>query len=619
MNNRLILPATLLLFICSHLQAQVRKVATLESPGSSTRIEVGIRNGQQLVYRVTFNQKPAVNWSVLGLNLRNDHTKQVIGAQAGKIRSNRSSFQWPLGESSTIDNSYNALTINCKTQGLPYQLLLRAYDGSIAFRYRVSFLNKAIRLEEELTEYNLEGRSTVYQYHEESIFRPLQVDSLSGICDQPATIKQRNGLYLSIGEADNRNYTKCVFIHGVQPNSIRYQFYTDTIRHGGEPKRDTLVMFKDSLLSPWRTISVSSSAVGLHKFSQLNLKLVESTKTDLGSIRPGKVFRVPISTEGALEGVDFASSMNFQYIMLDAGWYGAEFRTTSDPTHPIPQVDIPRIVEHARSKDIGVILYVNYVGLRAKLDTILPLFKKWGVSGIKFGFVDGGTQDGLSWLNQAVKKVNDYKMVLNVHDHYKPTGTSRQYPYHLSQEGIRGDENSPDAFHNMVLPFTRYLAGPADFTFCFPNAKNDFAKNIKVSKCQQLALTVIYFDPLQAIFWYGKAADYQINEEIEFFKYVPTVWDESRYLEGEIGEYISVARRKGDTWYMGNATGLSARRSIIPLSFLASGKKYVATIYEDGDQKKVVKRGVSVNSKFKLEVNLEAKGGQAVIIRPAIK
>lgn len=124
---------------------------------------------------------------------------------------------------------------------------------------------------------------------------------------------------------------------------------------------------------------------------------------------------------------------------------------------------------------------MNYVGLKKYLNTIIPLYKKWGVAGFKFGFVDGFTQVGLTWLTSAIKKVNDAGFILNIHDNYKPTGLSRTYPMLLTQEGISGDENSPDAFHTMTLPFTRFLAGPADFTFCYPNSKNRFTKNLKVS------------------------------------------------------------------------------------------------------------------------------------------
>jgi len=205
--------------------------------------------------------------------------------------------------------------------------------------------------------------------------------------------------------------------------------------------------------------------------------------------------------------------------------------------------------------------------------------------------------------------------VLNVHDHYKPTGLSRRYPNNLSQEGIRGDENSPDAFHTTVLPYTRYLAGPADFTFCFPNSRDNFTKNLKVSKAQQMALTVIYFDPLQSIFWYGRSGDYKDEKEIEFFRYVPTVWDESQYLAGEIGESVSVARKKNGVWYMGSAAGLQDWTTSLKLDFLDKRKTYVATIYEDDGNAGIRSREIMVKKGDSWPLQLRRKCGQAVILR----
>jgi alpha-glucosidase len=277
---------------------------------------------------------------------------------------------------------------------------------------------------------------------------------------------------------------------------------------------------------------------------------------------------------------------------------------------------LQEVVKYGKSKGIGVILYVNYVGLRAKLDTILPLFKKWGISGIKFGFVDGATQNGRTFVTSAIKKVNDSGFILDIHDNYKPSGLSRLYPALLTQEGIRGDENSPDAFHTTVLPFTRFLAGPADFTFCFPNPKNNFSKNLKVSKGQQLALTVVYFSPLQAILWYGNPNDYTNEEEIEFFKYVPTVWNESHYLTGNIGVNISVARRSGSNWFIGNAAGPEEWKDTLKLDFLSRGKIYNATIYEDDNSGGIRKRYLKVKKDDLFVPEIKAGGGQALLLEP---
>ncbi|GAA4311156.1 hypothetical protein GCM10023143_20110 [Compostibacter hankyongensis] len=314
--------------------------------------------------------------------------------------------------------------------------------------------------------------------------------------------------------------------------------------------------------------------------------------------------------------IDFAAKHNFQYILFDAGWYGKEFNSISDPTTYIKGLDMPAIIKYGKSRHIGVILYVNYVGLRKYLDRIIPLYKEWGVAGMKFGFVDGMTQEGISWLASAVRKATDAGFIIDVHDNYKPTGLSRKYPAWLTQEGVRGDENGPDAFHTTTLPFTRFLAGPADFTFCYPNATNSFSKNLKVSMAHQLALTVIYFSPLQSMFWYGKPEDYTNEKEIEFFKYVPTVWDESHYLAGEIGKYISVARRKGNVWFVGNAAGLEDWDGAIKLDFLKANIIYEAAIYEDDGKGGIGKRIIQVKKGEDLPINIRAKCGQAIIMRP---
>lgn len=355
----------------------------------------------------------------------------------------------------------------------------------------------------------------------------------------------------------------------------------------------------------------------MHAFSQLNLKLNPPPAYGIPAfIKPGKLIRSQLRTQSGIDCIDFAAKHHLQYIMFDAGWYGAEFRSSSDPTKVIPEIDMPKVIQYGKEKGIGVILYVNYVGLKAKLDTILPLYKEWGVAGLKFGFVDGLTQDGLTWLSAAIKKVNDAGFILDIHDNYKPTGLSRTYPVLLTQEGIRGDENSPDAFHTTVLPYTRFLAGPADFTFCYPNAKNRYTKNLLVSMGQQLALTVVYFSPLQAMFWYGVPTDYTNEDEIEFFKHVPTVWNESYYLAGDIGKGISVARRSGTTWFIGNAAGLDDWSTSVKLNFLQKGKTYTATIYEDDETlKSIRKRTITVKRGDVLPVSLKGKTGQAIIIQ----
>lgn len=612
--NGLRTPAFLLfLFIGMNFcgNAQVGNIYKALSPDKSTSFEIKTASGQ-LLYRMAFAGAAVTNWSPLGLQMAGV-TAAPISIKDKQERSNKEQFAWPLGESDTITNNYNELRLSCNVGNVPFLLTSRVYNGSVAFRYELPALALSVAegsasvttIQKELTGFNFTTAYTLFQYHHETVFSPVSMDTFNTPCDFPATLTN-NRLYISVGEAGNTGYTKAELKRGTVPHSLAVAFV-----------RDPVVQVTGDFVSPWRTICVAKTAIGLHEFSQLYLKLNPPPSNGVPAwIKPGKLIRAQLNTQSGLDCIDFAAKHHFQHILFDAGWYGAEFRSSSDPTQAIPQLDLPKVIRYGKEKGIGVILYVNYVGLKAKLDTILPLYKQWGVAGLKFGFVDGFTQQGLTWLHAAIRKVNDYGFMLNIHDNYKPTGLSRTYPALLTQEGIRGDENSPDAFHTTTLPFTRFLSGPADFTFCYPNAKNKFAKNLKVSMGQQLALTVVYFSPLQAIFWYGQPNDYTNENEIDFFKHVPTVWNESRYLAGDIGKNISVARRSGDTWYVGNATGFGSWKTDLPLQFLTKGKTYKATIYEDDGNASIRTRVITVKKGDVLPVSLAGKTGNAIIIEP---
>ncbi|MEO6520034.1 MAG: glycoside hydrolase family 97 catalytic domain-containing protein [Mucilaginibacter sp.] len=627
-NNKIVCRIILLslflffmIFIPVKAKGREKVIAEVTSLDSKSKATFALNEQNQLLYRLSIGGKTVLNWSRLGLET--DQLKMDLGISiesVDKIK-HTETFKWPLGENSVIENYYNEIILNCRTSDVRYMIIARMYNGSLAFKYICKDLKgRQVRLKQELTTFNLTVPFTIYQYHEESIFRPLLIDSLQSTSDLPSTLAV-NGGFISIGEAENRNYTKCVLVKGTTKNSLKLNFYTDTLYRDHKVSHiqiDTLVLFKDSLVTPWRTISYANSAIELHNFSELNLKLVTPLNQEVPlNIKPGKVFRVQLSTQAAMDGVDLAAKMNFQYIMLDGGWYGSEWNMSSDPTQPIPAIDMPKIVSYAKDKGVDVILYVGYNQLRTRLETFLPVFKNWGIKGIKFGFVDGGTQKGLSWLDSTIAKVSAYGFVINVHDHYKPTGLARRYPFQLSQEGIRGDENSPDAFHNTVLPYTRFLAGAADFTFCYPNATNAYSKNVKVSKGQQLALTVVYFDPLQAMFWYGRPLEYDPEGiDVEFFKYVPTVWDESKYLAGDIGKSITVARRKGDVWYLGSVSGLTDQSTQIKLDFIEKGKKYDMVRYKDDGKRGIQKDHAQCKFGDSLQLSVSAKGGEAIILKP---
>ena len=338
-----------------------------------------------------------------------------------------------------------------------------------------------------------------------------------------------------------------------------------------------------------------------------------------------------VSTNGAKRCIDFAVEHKLQYIGIDWGWYGIErlFSSDASKVDVAPQVnsdrdfDLPEIIAYGSERNIGVFLYVNQRALLKQLDELLPLYQSWGVKGIKFGFVQVGSHRWSVWLHEAIKKCAKYNLLVDIHDEYRPTGFSRTYPNLLTQEGIRGNEEMPDATHNTVLPFTRYIAGAADYTISYykkPGLGDFHGKMIKTTSAHQLALAVIYYSPLQFLFWYDKPEDFQGEPEIEFFEQVPSVWDDTKVLNGEIGEFVTIARQSGEQWFLGSITNNESRILGIPLSFLPEGECFQATIYSDDpavvSRAKVKVSSLKVDSSVVLHVELAPSGGQAIWIKP---
>ncbi|MBO9729789.1 MAG: glycoside hydrolase family 97 catalytic domain-containing protein [Chitinophaga sp.] len=597
------IPGLTCLLLHGPLSAQ--KIYSITSPGNTTVLSISAPGGKP-GYQLSFKGKKITGWSALDIAIDGVSLSNAKITRYDKPVRHQESIATPLGEQDTLFCIYQQAKLYLKTTaGLPVIIDFRVMDSSIAFRYTVAVADTMQHRLREFTTFSFPASPLLYQYNEESIFTPTRADTFRTTTDLPVTMESA-GNYYQVGEAVNLNYTKAELARGIDGNTLMIKF-----------PRDTAVLFHGNIKTPWRTLSVATSAIALAHCRSLNTKLADAPGPgDFSWIKPGKLIRAQLNTQSGLDCIDFAVKHHFQYIMFDAGWYGAEFRSSSDPTQVIPAIDMPKVIAYGRKHQVGVILYVNYIGLKAKLDTILPLYKQWGVAGLKFGFVDGLTQSGLTWLSQAIKKVQQYGFILNIHDNYKPTGLSSTYPALLTQEGIRGNENSPDAFHTTTLPFTRYFAGAADYTYCFPNSKYDFSKHIKVSKGQQLALSVVYYSPLQAIFWYGQPNDYTNEEEIEFYDYVPTTWNESHYLAGDIGKGIAIARRKGDTWYLGCAAGLNDWQAELKLSFLKPGVSYIVTVYEDDGNQSIRKRTMRLTSGDRVPVKLLAKGGQAFIFRP---
>ncbi|WP_146900163.1 glycoside hydrolase family 97 protein [Adhaeribacter aerolatus] len=582
------------------------------------------KNG--LVYSLTYAGKPVI--SNAGLQLRLKGMPRFM--QNLKIIETHTATQdttWTpvYGEQNKIRDHYQELVLDLQStseKNRYFQVMVRAYNEGLAFCYRIpeqlSFQNFEIIAEK--TEFSLPAGTQAYTAaHSQAEYKLQPLENWSGTTERPLTLVLPNKLYASIGEAALVNYTRMKLALQA-PNVLVSEL-------------DGPVLETSPFATPWRVIMVAEKPIALLQHNAIFLNLNPPSRLkDTIWIKPGKVIReTTLSTAGAKSLVDFAAQQGLDYIHFDAGWYGHENEIASDATkvnvdprrNPKNDLDLQEAIRYAKSKNIGVLLYVNHRALERQLDAILPLYKSWGVAGIKFGFVHTGSHRWTTWLHDAVKKCAEYNLMVNIHDDYRPTGFSRTYPNLMTQEGIRGNEEFPDATHNTVLPFTRFLAGPADYTFCYFQREEFGFKGrvLKTTPTHQLALPVVYFSPLQWLYWYDTPSRYQGEPELAFWKTMPTTWDETKVLQGEIGQYITVARRRGDEWYVGTITNNDARTLQIPLTFLEKGRKYTAEIYEDGGAEIKTRTHVKgttqmVNSKKNIKVVLKPSGGQAIRLVP---
>ena len=572
----------------------------LHSPNGKYTFVFEQKEGR-LVYHLDFAGKQVVEEGELGVQVDNHLVESAMGIPVDTCllwtkgmeviqvdrTTNDDSWNPVYGEYSSVRNHYNEMTIHLtkggshdnsnngynKRQQYLFDVIVRAYDEGVAVRYHFPEATNGLfmHITDDNTSFRFAPGTVAYHYawaqsHATRVKLLKTETAWKEEAERPLTLRLANGLYVAVGEAALSDFVRGK-LRLKDDHELQMALFDSA---------DIITAYD----MPWRYIMVGERAVDLINQKQLVLNLnLPCQLSDTSWIRPGKAFRVcRLDMKTCMESVDFCVDRGLQYIELDAGWYGPEMKLSSSAQKVSEDrdIDMPKLCAYAKSKGIGVWVYVNQRALYQELDQILPLYEKWGISGIKFGFVQIGSQQWTTWLHQAVKMCALHHIMVDIHDEYRPTGWSRTYPNLMTQEGVGGNEEMPDAEHNTILPFTRFLCGPVDYTPCYFNGR------VKNSKAHQLAMPVVYYSPITFLYWYDLPSAYHGEKELDFWKHCPTVWDESKALQGEIGEYIVQARRSGDEWFVGAMTGLQARDIILNTSdFLQKGKKYRVEIYED--------------------------------------
>lgn len=593
------------------------------SPDNSVGLSVYTVNGQ-LKYEVTYKGKPVILESSLGI----DGWKENMEIE--RIDSVSVNQDWhPIyGERSVVNDCYKGYTYTLKRKGHGDRLALivRIYNSGVGFRYK--YLHGSyLRITEEFTTFTVpENTYCWFAPFAQAEHKRMLVKDWPGEAERPLTLQLGNGLYASLAEAEMVDYSRTKFVvRKGESNVIRCKMY-DAV--------EDIAPFE----TPWRVVMVAESPKDLINNNDLILNLNKPCQIeDTSWIKPGRIIRtVSLTTDGAKKVVDFAVKRGLNYIHFDSGWYGSEISKESDPRKsdvdpqrcPVNDLDMPEVVRYAKSKGVGVWVYVNQRALSAYLDEILPLYESWGIAGIKFGFVHVGSFRWTTWLHDAVKKCAKHHLMVDIHDEYRPTGFSRTYPNLLTQEGVRGNEEFPDGVNNTTLPFTRFLCGAADATVCYyhrkelkPGLEKGLnARSLLNTACHQMALSVINYSPLQFLYWYDTPEDVKDEPELFFFDNLPTTWDDSKTLDGAIGEYITMARRKDNVWYVGCLTNNDARKLNVSLDFLEEGKKYELTMFTDGGEKVKTRTHVAIDTKkvtakTNLKLSLLPRSGVAMIIK----
>lgn len=597
-----------LLFPFPHLsRAATAGQWTVESPGGDVVLSVSLQDG--LAFSVSYGGSEVAEAGPMGLSLAVGNKLQGATLAGTRTVESRGVMRTSLGEWAEHSDWYNELVVDMRQGDDALSVAFRAYDEGFAYRYvakraagvSVTADLAALTMRRPLTYWSETGTESGYVERASGA-------SFTTLAPMFATSKD---LSVVVGEAGNQAVASQM--------SMKVNKGVVTFVQEAQTAADSLVM-------PWRVVMLSKTQIGLMGASYIMRSLCPETEADAAWIRPGKVLRSletgtdEFHTDSVVRAIDFAKSIGCSHVLLDAGWYGLgysqEKNRNSIPTQPRPTLDITRVVDHGRKNDVGILLYVNKVAWdNYNIDNTLDTYASWGAAGVKMGFVDGVTQRGMETVYKVIRGCADRQMVVNVHDNYRPTGTERTLPNLLTVEGVRGDENNPDAAHACRLPFARFLCGPADFTFVFRRPGD--ATNRRRTRGQQLGLMVAYFSPLQHVLWYGRAWQYAGKEDqLEFIRLCPTVWDETVPLKGEFGKYVSVARRRGDTWYVGVATD-EARSLRVPLDFLPAGQTFDVTTYEDDGTEGIRRSAMGGATCFsELNFNILQSGGAAAVIAP---
>jgi alpha-glucosidase len=638
-----------LIFISCVVLAQPAKTYQVKSPDG--RVNITISAGETINWAVDHDGTEVITPSQIAIDLANGEILgKNVSVKKAVAASVNETINTPIYKKDKVRDNYNQLTLTFKGG---YGLIFRAYNDGAAYRFVTQRQGDLTIINEEAN-FNFKNDEKAFlpfvnDYRNKDKFNTsfeshYDYVSLSGIKKDtlaflPVLVNLEKGKKAVILEADLQDYPGMYLTpgNGTNLHGVFAPYPTEEtisrINYVVNKRGDHIAKTNGTRSFPWRVVVISTEDRQLADNDMMQRLAEPSHIADYSWIKPGKVawdwwndwnithvdFKAGINVPTYKYYIDFAAANKLEYIIIDEGW-------SDDLDLYKTKLDIQQIVDYGKQKNVGVILWSTWYAITRDLDGLLTKYANMGVKGFKIDFIDRDDQKTVSSLYEIARKAANHHLLVDYHGMYKPSGMQRTWPNVINCEGVKGLENMKWGTDNqpgydVSLPFIRMLAGPMDYT---PGAMRNASKAAfrpinsnpmsQGTRCHQLAMYTIFEAPLQMLSD-NPTIYMREKESTDFIAAIPTTFDATAAIDGKVGEFVTIARRKGSTWYAGAMTNWNARDITIDLSFLGEGK-YRAILFEDGvnagrDGTDYVRKVVNVTSKDKLAIQMASGGGWA--------
>lgn len=641
-----------------------QKQFTLKSPNG--KIVTTITIGNTIEYSVSHDGDLLLDKSPISMTLVGGKTFGISPKLSGSsTKAINQVIDAPVYKKKQVTDHYNELALKFKGD---YNVIFKAYDDGIAYRF-VSTSKKPFEVESEQAQFNFPADNKIVvaytnrtestpldkQLHN-SFEQPYHHISLSEwnkkrLAITPLLVEGVNGKKMCITEADLMSYPGMFLYPAESANSLKGVFAPrpKDIKQGGHNELEGLVETREPYLAkcegatsfPWRTIVISEKDSELAN-NDMIFKLATPSQGDYSWVKPGKVawewwnywnlydvdFRTGVNNETYKYYIDFASKYGIEYVILDEGW---AVNKQADLFQVVPEIDLEELIRYAKSKNVDLILWAGYWAFDKDMEAVCKHYSEMGIKGFKVDFMNRDDQIMVDFHRRAAEVGAKYKLLIDLHGTYKPTGLHRTYPNVVNYEGVNGLEqmkwapNDLDQVtYDVTIPFIRQVAGPLDYTQgSMRNATKGNYRSIYTepmsqgTRCRQLAEYIIFESPLNMLC--DSPSNYMQEEECtEFIAAVPTVWDNTISLDGEVAKYVVIARQKGDDWYVGALTNWDGRKLELDLSFLGEGN-FKGEVFRDGINadkaaRDYKKETITIPANKKLPISMASGGGYVIKI-----